>query len=138
MQGTTYFEVKDFTYDPKTRDTLVRVRKSQDVTIRAHLVMLPEHRLKHELERSLQPDHSDIPHNLRSVSQLVHSLNKPGVNAFDVIQVLGQVDYLLSSIESTLKPNKVPDIHIVRNKALEEVLRMNNSNSPYTAVPVRF
>jgi len=132
MENPTYFEVKDFRFDHETGSTLVTVRKSQDITIELHN-LTDEYRLKDELEHTLRPDHKDTPHKLRKVSQLVHSLNKPGVNAFDVIQVLDEVDYLLGSIEAILEPNRVPNIRIVRNKALHDLTRRNPSthSSPW-------
>ena len=148
MQGTTYFEVKDFKLNPETGSTLVRVRKSQDVTVKVHLGMIPEHRLKHELEDTLRPDHKDTPHKLRSVSRLVRSLNKPGVNAFDVIQVLEQVDHLLGSIEAILEPNRIPNTRMIPNRALQELTQDSHHShyrrgaplvrNPHNGIPVSF
>ena len=147
MQDITYFEVKDFSYDPETNSTIVIVRKSQDVTVRVPF-LADEHRLKYALEHTLRPDHKEAPHKLHKVSQLVRSLNKPGVNAFDVIQVLDEVDHLLGSIEAILEPNRVPNTRMVRNRALQELTQGSHHSyyhgsaplvhNPHSITPVSF
>ena len=126
----------------------MNVRKSQEITVELRSsTVFREQELTRVLERSLRPDHEDTPHKLHKVSQLVHSLNKPGVNAFDVIQVLEQVDYLLGSIEAILEPNKVPDTRMIHNNALHELTRFAQSNyrygnsyvrNPHSITPVSF
>ena len=152
MKRTIYFEVKDF----QMQQPKYNFRKMQDVILRKSediLLELPIHArldyeyLKYHLKEHVVPK-TQIPHHLSKARTLLHSLNKPGVNAFDVIQVLDKIDFLFDSINDEVNPKSIPDVKLVRNQGLEYLLRYehpdtnswdsNTLRNPCSITPVSF
>ena len=124
--NTISFNFREVSHKP----TRIQISKDRLTEIGASKGMDVTHQY---LAESVRDEHHKLLYQLEELRYLIRSSMKPGMNAFDLVPVVGRCDELLENIIHSFQPEK-SDIKVVNQRDLVQALHghvpmYNNSRS---------